>query len=262
MAKVCQLFSGSSGNSIFISDGETKFLVDAGVTAKRLDEGLSAIGEDADNLGGIFITHEHFDHVKGLRVFAARHNIPVFASENVLRKLYADERVNEKISAEKISENMELCGAEIVPFELSHDSVECRGYRFNLKSGKSVGVCTDTGYVTLPAKKALSGCDFVFLESNHEITMLENGSYPYILKQRILSRKGHLSNADCSDFATELVKSGARWINLSHLSRENNHPEIARQTTLAALSGAGFSEDVDFKLRVSKQINDERAIII
>ena len=262
MSKVCQLFSGSSGNSIFICDGETKFLVDAGVTAKRLDEGLSAIGESADELSGIFITHEHFDHVKGLRVFASRHNIPVFASENVLKRLYSDDRVNEKITAEKISDNMELCGAEIIPFELSHDSVECRGYRFNLKSGRSVGICTDTGYVTLPAKRTLAGTDFVFLESNHEITMLENGPYPYILKQRILSRKGHLSNADCSDFAAELINSGTRWINLSHLSRENNHPEIARQTTLAALHSAGLSEDVDFKLSVSKQINDERAIII
>ena len=262
MSKVCQLYSGSSGNSIFISDGETKLLVDAGVTAKRLDEGLSAIGEDADKLNAIFITHEHFDHVKGLRVFAARHNIPVFSSERITERLYRDDRVNEKIKTELISDNMEIAGAEIIPFELSHDSVECFGYRFNLKSGKSVGVCTDTGYVTLSAKKALSGCDFVFLESNHEVTMLENGAYPYILKQRILSRKGHLSNADSAEYASELVKSGTRWINLSHLSKENNHPEIARQTALAALDGAGLRENVDFRLRVSKQCNNERAVIL
>ena len=262
MAKVCQLFSGSSGNSIFISDGETKFLVDAGVTAKRLDEGLRAIGEDADELDAVFITHEHFDHVKGLRVFAARHNVPVFSSEKIIEKLIADERVNEKITVNVFDKNSEINGAEIIPFELSHDSVECYGYRFNLKSGKSVAVCTDTGYITLPAKKTLPGTDFVFLESNHEITMLENGGYPYILKQRILSRKGHLSNADSAEFARELVKSGTRWLNLSHLSRDNNHPEIALQTALSTLNEAGFERDVDFKLRVSKMINDERPLIL
>ena len=262
MAKICQIFSGSSGNSIFISDSKTKILVDAGVTAKRLEIGLNYIGEDASELSAIFITHEHYDHVKGLRVLASRHGIPVYTGKKIMERLYADERVNESVPTALISENMELGGIEVVPFELSHDSVECYGYRFNLKNGRSVSVCTDTGYVTAQAKAVIPGSDFVFLESNHEVTMLENGPYPYILKQRILSRKGHLSNEACADFARELVKSGTRWLNLSHISRENNLPEIARQTVIAALAGDGLKNGFDYKLSVSKPENDERAIII
>ncbi len=262
MAKICQLFSGSSGNSIFISEGKSKILVDAGVTAKRLEIGLNYIGEDASELSAIFITHEHYDHVKGLRVLAARHGIPVFTGKKIMERLYADDRVNEDIPTEIISKNMELGGIEILPFELSHDSSECYGYRFNLSKGRSVSVCTDTGYVTAEAKRIIPQSDFVFLESNHEVTMLENGPYPYILKQRILSRKGHLSNEACAEFAKELVKGGTRWLNLSHLSRENNLPEIARQTVIAALAGEGLKAGYDYKLSVSKPENDERAIII
>ena len=262
MAKVCQLFSGSSGNSIFISDGRAKILVDAGVTAKRLEYGLRYIGEDASELDAIFITHEHYDHVKGLNVLAGRYGIPVFSSEKITQKLYEDDRISEKSPSEIISGNSELSGIEIIPFELSHDSVECYGYRFNLNGGRSVCVCTDTGYVTKAAKDVIPGSDFVFLESNHEITMLENGRYPYILKQRILSRKGHLSNDDCADFVRLLVKSGTRWLNLSHLSRDNNVPEIARQSVISALLQDGLKENSDYRLSVSPQENEKKAIIL
>ena len=262
MSKACQLFSGSSGNSIFISCRDTKILIDAGVTAKRLEEGLYAIGESAGDLSAIFITHEHSDHINGLRVLAARHGIPVFSSENVLMKMVVEGKINEKIMTQPIEDNMEIGGVEVRPYELSHDSVACHGYRFNLPDGRSIAVCTDTGYVTAAAKSILTGTDLVFLESNHEVRMLENGPYPYILKQRILSRKGHLSNDDCAAFAAELVKSGTTRIHLSHLSRENNMPDLARQTTAAALSAAGFREDYDYRLSVSAPVNHERPIIL
>ncbi len=262
MSKVCQLFSGSSGNSIFISCGKAKLLVDAGVTAKRLEEGLSAIGENAAELNAIFVTHEHSDHIAGLRVLASRYKIPVFSSEAVLKRMLKEDKINDKVTAYPISENMQINSVEIIPFSLSHDSVSCHGYRFNLPDGRSVCVCTDTGIVTQAARKVIPGSDLVFLESNHEIRMLENGPYPYILKQRILSKNGHLSNADCAEFAKELVSSGTTRLVLAHLSRENNFPEIARQTTLAALDQAGFRENYDFRLRVSAPVNTERPIII
>lgn len=262
MAKACQLFSGSTGNSIFISCKETKILVDAGVSAKRLDEALLEIGENPDSINAVFVTHEHTDHSKGLRVFASRHNIPVIASQKVMKKLFEDERVNDKNEALLLNENMELGGIEVIPFEVSHDSVECFGFRFNLQDGRSVSICTDTGYITNSAKAVIPGSDLVFLESNHEITMLENGPYPYILKQRILSRKGHLSNADCAEFAAELVKSGTTRLILSHISRENNIPEIARLTALSAISEAGFEENRDFRLSTAPPVNEERAIIL
>ena len=262
MSKACQLFSGSSGNSIFVESKSTKFLVDTGVSAKRIDEALSAIGENADELSAIFITHEHSDHINGLRVFAARHKIPVFSSQAVINKMLSDGKINEKVDTHIISDNMELGGIEIVPFALSHDSVECHGYRFNTPDGKSISVCTDTGFVPAGAKKALAGTDLIFLEANHEVRMLENGPYTYMLKQRILSMKGHLSNADSAEFAAQLVKSGTTRLCLAHLSRENNFPEIARQTVLTTLEGNGFKENYDFRLKVSAPVNTERPIIL
>lgn len=262
MSKVCQLFSGSSGNSIYIASQGTKILVDAGVSAKRLTGALDSIGENPQELTAILVTHEHSDHIKGIRVFAKKYNIPVFAEENVLEKLYDGGHITDGVTADKISDNMELGGIEIQPFHNSHDSIACVGYRLNLKDGRSVSVCTDTGYVTDEAKDKITGSDLVFLESNHEVTMLENGPYPYQLKQRILSSKGHLSNDACSEFALELVKSGTTRLVLSHLSRENNYPTLAYQTTLSKLCDNGLTENVDFRLKVSAEENYERPIVL
>ncbi len=262
MSKVCQLFSGSSGNSIYIDSQGTKILVDAGVSAKRLTGALADIGENPQELSAIFVTHEHSDHIKGIRVFAKKYNIPIFAEENVLEKLYEGGHIADNVTADKISDDMELCGVEISPFYNSHDSIACVGYRFNLKDGRSVSVCTDTGCITDDARKKIAGSDLVFLESNHEVTMLENGPYPYPLKQRILSSHGHLSNDACSEFALELVKSGTTRLVLSHLSKENNYPSLALQTTLSKLSDNGLTENVDFRLRVSAEENYERPIVL
>ena len=262
MPKLCQLFSGSSGNSIFISSGETKILVDAGVSAKRIENALSNIGENASDLSAIFVTHEHTDHIKGLRVLASRYDIPVFADARVLNAMRGSGDVTDKMHADAVTRGMELDGIEVLPFENSHDSAACLGYRFNLCGERSVAVCTDTGYITDDAKATVRGSDLVFLESNHEIRMLQNGSYPYHLKIRILSDRGHLSNEACSVFARELLESGTTRLVLAHLSRDNNHPDIARQTTLAALGEAGFHEGYDFRLRVSAPENSERAIIL
>ena len=261
MAKACHLFSGSSGNSIFIDNKGTKILVDVGVSAKRIDEALAKIGENGDDLSAIFLTHEHSDHISGLRVFATRHKLPVYAERDVIDKLRADGHITDKMVAIEISEKMELGGIEIIPFANSHDSVSCVGYRFNFGK-KSISICTDTGYITDSARDTILGTDMVFLESNHEITMLQNGGYPYPLKQRILSNKGHLSNHACAEFAVQLVEAGATRIVLSHLSGENNHPDIARQSTISALLDAGYKENEDYWLFVSRAVNEERPIIL
>lgn len=262
MSKACQLYSGSSGNSIFISSKDTKILIDAGVSAKKIDEGLASIGENADDLSAIFVTHEHIDHIKGLRVFATKHNIPVFAERDVLDSMIESGNVTDKMTADAISDNMELNGVEIIPFYNSHDSVKCVGYRFNLSDKRSIAVCTDTGYVTDSAREALLGTDLVFLESNHEIRMLQNGTYPYNLKQRIMSIRGHLSNDACAEFAKELVENGTTRLCLAHLSRDNNYPDLARQTTHSALTDNGFKEGIDFRLYVSSPQNQERPIVL
>lgn len=262
MSKVCQLFSGSSGNSILISSMGHSFLVDIGVSAKKCENALLSIGVDPDSIDGVFITHEHRDHSSGVRVFAAKHKTPVFASPLCLGQMRITDMLTEKNNTCEISGNAELCGIDISVFHQSHDSVDCVGYRFNLPDGRSVSVCTDTGYVTDEAKKVLTGTDLIFIESNHEISMVNTGPYPYPLKQRILGPQGHLSNFACGEYIKELARNGTTRFVLSHLSEENNEPHLARQTAVAALDEIGMKEESDYRLFVSPRENNGRGIAL
>ena len=262
MSKACQLFSGSKGNSVYVACSTGKFLVDVGVSAKRLENALGEIGVSPSELCGIFVTHEHTDHISGLRVFASRYNLDVYAHPDVITAMRNTKKIDDKVKTREITSPLELSGVKIIPFENSHDSVACLGYRFDMSDGRSICVCTDTGYVTDDAREKMRGCELAFLESNHEVTMLQNGTYTYQLKQRILSNSGHLSNDSCAEYACELVRGGTTRIVLSHLSRENNMPDIAYQTTLCALRQEGFKENKDFRLSVSPQENHERPIVL
>ena len=262
MAKACQLFSGSSGNSIYIGNNSAGVLVDIGISAKRCEYALSRIGVPTENLKAIFVTHEHRDHVSGVRVFASKFNIPVFAAPETLEEMRKLEMINGKFDTYEIEKSIDVNGIGVEPFKNSHDAACCLGYKFLMPDGRKISVCTDTGYVTDEAKASLSGTDMIFLESNHEISMLENGAYPYHLKRRILSAKGHLSNFAAGEFAKELLQSGTTRFVLSHLSRENNMPEIARQTTISALDELGAKENSDYRLYVSKPENDEGLIVL
>lgn len=262
MSKACQLFSGSKGNSVYVACSTGKFLVDVGVSAKRTEKALDEIGVSPSELCGIFVTHEHTDHISGLRVFASRYNLNVYAHPDVITAMRNTKKIDNKVKTREITSPLELSGVKIIPFENSHDSVACLGYRFDMSDGRSICVCTDTGYVTDDAREKMRGCDLAFLESNHEVTMLQNGTYTYQLKQRILSNSGHLSNDSCAEYACELVRGGTTRIVLSHLSRENNMPDIAYQTTLCALRQEGFKENKDFRLSVSPQENHERPIVL
>ncbi len=262
MSKACQLFSGSKGNSVYVACSTGKFLVDVGVSAKRTEKALDEIGVSPSELCGIFVTHEHTDHISGLRVFACRYNLDVYAHPDVITAMRNTKKIDDKVKTREITSPLELSGVKIIPFENSHDSVACLGYRFDMSDGRSICICTDTGYVTDDAREKMRGCDLAFLESNHEVTMLQNGTYTYRLKQRILSNSGHLSNDSCAEYACELVRGGTTRIVLSHLSRENNMPDIAYQTTLCALRQEGFKENKDFRLSVSPQENHERPIVL
>lgn len=262
MAKVCQLFSGSSGNSIYIGMSDGGFLVDIGVSAKKCENALNNIGVSPNSIKGVFVTHEHKDHISGVRVFASRYKIPVFASPETLEEMISSGDVNEKVNAFEIDRTLDFGGSFVETFHNSHDSVCCLGYKFTMPDGRKISVCTDTGYVTDEARKTLCGTDMIFLESNHEKSILENGPYPYILKKRILSSEGHLSNFDAGEFAKELIQNGTTRFVLSHLSRENNIPEIARQTTVTALNEIGAKENDDYRLYVSKPENDGGLIVL
>lgn len=263
MAKFCPLFSSSTGNSIYIGSGDDSLLIDAGMTAKQLEQALWNIGADADNISNIFITHEHNDHVKGLKVFSKKHKIRAVMTQGTY----------EALSRTDALENVEECciitpdgvdlGCMLVKaFGTSHDSKESCGYTVEMANGRKVAVATDLGIMTDTVFDAIKGADLVMLESNHDVNMLQCGGYPYILKRRILGVKGHLSNDACAETVAKLIKTGTTRFFLGHLSRENNLPQLAYQTSVCALSMEGANEGDDYLIRVAKPVWDEKAMIL
>lgn len=261
MAKFLSLFSGSSGNSTYIGDGSGGILIDAGRTAKQLAEALQGREIDPAGIRALFITHEHVDHGQGIRVFASKYNVPVYATEGTIKGLRQKGYVNEKTELHVMEQEVQIGSLTVSSFVTSHDTYEPCGYTVTTGDERKVTVCTDTGVLTDESKTALIGSDLVLLESNHELNMLLNGPYPYPLKMRVSGAKGHLSNDDCARELVKLVESGTTRLFLGHLSRENNTPEIARQTALAALQIAGMREGFDFTLGVCPPANTKKAVI-
>jgi len=226
--------------------------VDAGVSAKRMALALRDNGVDPGRIGAVFVTHEHNDHITGLRVFCERHHIPVFATEGTLCALEQEGHITGKMKVNVMPQGgVEVNGLLVHNFRTSHDSAEACGYVCEAEDGETFAVATDTGILTEETKAALLGRDTVLLESNHEVTMLQNGGYPYFLKRRILSDTGHLSNSACAEFLPELLQSGTGRFILAHLSRENNTPELAFATAKAAFDAAGAKAGIDYELKVA-----------
>lgn len=261
MARFCSLFSSSSGNSTFIGSSKTGILIDAGVSAKRMKEALLSREIDPSELGGIFITHEHSDHIKGVRILCTNYNIPLYATQGTLSYLEENDVINGKFPFEVIDEKgVEIGDIVVKPFKTSHDSRESCGYTVDLPHGQRAAIATDLGKITSEVERAITGCEFVMLESNHDISMLQAGPYPYYLKRRILSDRGHLSNEACAEQAKKLIKSGTSRLFLGHLSAENNFPDLAFQTTLSALSEMGAVNERDYILKVNSVENTDGII--
>lgn len=259
MARLCPLFSGSSGNSYYIGSRSAGLLIDAGRSARQLDNMLKLCGIDPLALQGILVTHEHTDHVSGLRVFAKKYRLPVLASAGTLSAL-GDTLC--EVETHPVEEGLQMAGMTVTPFSTSHDCAQPLGYRVRTEDGRTLGFATDLGYLSDTVKEHLLGADLVVIESNHDPEMLRTGGYPYPLKQRILSDRGHLSNGVCAGFLPELMKSGTKRFLLAHLSRENNSPALALDTSLSALTRAGFTREIDFLLDTAKPENAEGRSII
>ena len=234
------LFSGSSGNCTLVTSGGGALLIDAGVSCRAITGALAQTGVSPGSLDGILITHEHSDHIKGLAVFTKRYPIPVYGSRQVLEFLAEGGYVHPGVPLVEISSSTQIGGMTVTPFDTSHDSVHSLGFRIETEDGYSIGIATDLGTVTEPVQAGLAGCDLVMLESNYDEGMLACSGYPYQLKRRISSRKGHLENKACADELAELAKGGTRRFVLCHLSRENNLPELALQTVYAKMEEIGL----------------------
>lgn len=262
--RFCPLFSSSSGNSVYIGSAESGILVDVGRSAKQTREKLAEIGVGEESIKAIFITHEHSDHIKGLSVFAAKNNIPVYASAKTLLALRKSGVLTEKHMDFVADENgVEVGDFFVKPFHTSHDCADGRGYVVSAQNGNSrAAIMTDTGYVSSEMLSAVTGCGLVYIESNHDVAMLKTGPYPYILQQRILSNIGHLSNDACSEALRALVNKGTTQFVLAHLSKENNTPELAYDSSVSALSEIGALIGRDYLLDVATPENERKAYVI
>lgn len=236
--RVAVFASGSSGNCLLISDGDTNILVDAGISMRRVVSALAGLGISMEKIGGVLITHEHSDHVSGLKMLEKHYHIPVFAPHTVANRLLgAYPELSDEMRIIPVGEAFRIGSLTLRAFHTPHDTDESVGYR--AEGGGVFAIATDMGHVTDEVREALSGADTVLIESNHDETMLCDGPYPVWLKRRILSDRGHLSNENCAALAGELCGRGTRRIILGHLSRENNVPALALACTGAVLEGTG-----------------------
>ena len=228
--------SGSGGNCLLLENHDTKVLIDAGISKRRVDAALKSLGCTMGDIAGVLITHEHSDHISGLETLVKGREIPVYAPHTVAARLCGMKPdLEDSIRHIPVGAAFAIGSLGVTAFHTSHDTDESVGYRIE---GEGVYAhATDTGCVTEEMRAALLGADTVLLESNHDEEMLRCGPYPFYLKRRILSDRGHLSNAACAAFARELAGSGTRQIILGHLSRENNTPAKAMAETGRALLG-------------------------
>ncbi|MBR6039711.1 MAG: MBL fold metallo-hydrolase [Clostridia bacterium] len=241
--RFCPLCSGSSGNATYIEAGSARILIDAGLSCKRITELLQMIGVDPRTLSAILVTHEHIDHVRGVNILSKKYDLPVYANADtwsVLKAPFKDV-APKNVCVFESDRDFYLSGVRILPFSVPHDAIHAVGYTLFF-GGHKVGVCTDLGHVDARILSILSGCDLLLFEANHDVDMLMAGSYPYLLKKRILSGSGHMNNDDCGRALVKLHETGVKNVILGHLSRENNYPALAMVAVRAALEGAGIDD--------------------
>ncbi len=252
--RLCSIASGSSGNCIYIGSDTTHILIDAGISGKRTEAGLAQLELTGKDLDGIFITHEHSDHICGLKILARRYGTPIYATRGTIaalkrssygdidEELFHEIRADEKVTIKDITCN---------PMRISHDAAEPVAYRIHY-GNKKIGVVTDLGCYNDYTVESLRGMDALLLEANHDVNMLQVGSYPYYLKQRILGERGHLSNELAGRLLSRIMHDKLQTVLLGHLSKENNLPELAYETVKVEVNMAASNlKATDFPMQVA-----------
>ncbi|WP_407383397.1 MBL fold metallo-hydrolase [Ruminococcus sp.] len=261
MAKIVPLFSSSKGNSYYIQGNSAAILIDAGRNLKQIEIAMSQNGLSLRDVRAIFVTHEHSDHISALKVLLKRYDIPLYASRGTLAYLTQADKVPASARLYEITDELETDDFRVRRVATSHDAAEPCGYFITTPDDRRVSVVTDTGYLTEEARAAISRSHMAVVESNHDVDMLREGMYPYILKKRILSDHGHLSNAACAEALPDFVGAGLTRILLGHLSEENNTPHLALSEAIESLSRAGMVQGADYTLDIAPVATNGRAVI-
>ena len=229
------LCSGSKGNSVVVLADNSTILIDVGISARGCEILLNQLGICASQVDAVLLTHEHTDHIRGVRAFSRRHQIPVFINERLYKSHQQHFTTSSLAQTFQPGETLQIASLELHPFSVSHDAVEpvC----FTIKcNGVKLGIATDLGYVTSLVATRLSACDALVVEANHDSELLLSGPYPWQLKQRIKSRTGHLSNSQAGSLLRDVWHPGLRTVVLAHISEKNNQPQLALNTVLSHLT--------------------------
>jgi len=238
--QVAILASGSKGNSVYVELDGVRILVDAGISAARITKGLRARGIEPQSIDAVLVTHEHIDHVRGLKTLAKQYHLPILATRGTLAGIDGGAAFEDDMRS--ISDAFMIGNVTVQPFATSHDAAEPCGFR--IEGSHCCTVATDLGVVTDTVQDAMEGADVLVLEANHDADLLRQGSYPWPLKRRILSNRGHLANGDAA-WALTRMKKHPRKVYLAHLSEENNRPALARDTVHDILASCGMTLDIE-----------------
>lgn len=261
--RICSIASGSSGNCVYVGDDDTHILIDAGISGKRVKAGLDAIGVDIKRIQALLITHEHSDHISGVGVLSRKYKIPIYSKEKTLKSLLKSRSVGvidpELFHHIEADQGFMLGKIQVMPFASSHDAVDPLCYTF-ITEEKKIGFATDLGSYNDYIKDHLKGANVLYLEANHDVSMLEVGPYPFFLKQRILSDVGHLSNDLSADLICQLYHEGLDHIILAHLSHENNMPDVAHATVKHEIDARLALKEGDLYLHVAKR--SENSVVV
>ncbi|MBC8532080.1 MBL fold metallo-hydrolase [Christensenellaceae bacterium NSJ-53] len=261
--EMCSLFSGSTGNCIYLNMGGTHLLVDAGLPARNILLSLQNIGISVQDISAILVTHEHSDHIRGLGALARKLRVPVYANSATWAAMEAKVGMLDLANIRMFSTNEDFYIGDVGvdPFSIPHDAADPVGFCFHCRNRKA-SILTDLGHTNDTILEKVAHSDIMALEANHDEAMLRRGPYPARLKQRILGRRGHLSNAAAAEALVELVGTGLQGVLLSHLSQENNVPETAFHTVVETLSAAGIQEGRDVRVEVAPPRNMSQVFMI
>lgn len=239
----CPLGSGSKGNCIYLATPKTKILIDAGLSGKATKERLAEIGVDIGDIQAILVTHDHGDHIQGLKAIAYKYQIPVFANNETAKGIVDHFQECPKFKIFSTGETFEFGDLCIHPFTIQHDTVDPVAFVIRFDNLK-LGFCTDLGFATSLVKKQLEGCDYLYVEANHQPSMVHASARPMVYKQRVLGRSGHLSNESCGQLLAHVAHTGLKHVHLAHLSSECNTPETALKVVGEILQQHGIDLDM------------------